>query len=585
MYYEATVRRHGNQIARHHPEQIERLEFVCPLCKALGNAFLPIIWRGQEESYPGALQTRTPFGSFLDQQLHSAYYALGASRPPDEIQNNFADYASRHMIPNLSESSSQLIDDAWRDPESQSVAVGTPFSDAFPNVPTPESNSRPNGPPDSNTMLRELVAVCRRLRDTLRKNSLHSRHHLDTGEADRDELYSSDTLVRSLGFSISAVEIQQRGIDADYGLTFLDKIPEQVLTHLRILAETVDTYISTGGLREAGENLIDTEYRKDSERQHCQLFMAQYIGEETDNTRRPADVYPPLLRLDPFVFFCECVFGVGTAQGFEVGHLMRLCYLAEITKVVYQIGRNNPATLWLNQIINRPRDMKPQLRNFAEFCETLVKIDMQTNAELRSISNDLEGENKGFDQQGLDTVEGWYNFTKKYALAFLRKCIILLYVRFGVDFNGHMSLQPELVELDRLTEALRIPSFDEMLTALTSLGPQYDWPSGTPRLVAGWIKHQILWLGSRNEHDLPPSALISHPGIFELVGLPKNYDTLIEECTRRRCPTTGKDISDPIICLFCGDIFCGQGICCMKEEKLKRGKSIKIGGAQQHMRK
>jgi E3 ubiquitin-protein ligase UBR1 len=55
---------------------------------------------------------------------------------------------------------------------------------------------------------------------------------------------------------------------------------------------------------------------------------------------------------------------------------------------------------------------------------------------------------------------------------------------------------------------------------------------------------------------------------------------------RRRCPTTGKDVTDPMLCLFCGDIFCGQSICCLKEEGGTRNKpASQIGGAQQHMRK
>lgn len=46
-YYLATQRRHIGQHARCHPEQIAKNEFVCPLCKALGNTFMPITWKAQ----------------------------------------------------------------------------------------------------------------------------------------------------------------------------------------------------------------------------------------------------------------------------------------------------------------------------------------------------------------------------------------------------------------------------------------------------------------------------------------------------------------------------------------------------------
>lgn len=125
-----------------------------------------------------------------------------------------------------------------------------------------------------------------------------------------------------------------------------------------------------------------------------------------------------------------------------------------------------------------------------------------------------------------------------------------------------------------------------MLTALTpAQGVQHGWTADTPRLVAGWVKHQALWPYHGGDEELPQSAVVSHPGIFELVGLPKNYDTLIEECTRRRCPSKGNDLTDPIICLFCGEIFCGQAVCCAKDVKEGRNKVIRIGGAQQHTAK
>ena len=66
LYCASAERRQGHQIARNHPERLKKKEFVCPLCKALGNAFLPIIWRGKEEVYPGVLEAEIPFDDWLD---------------------------------------------------------------------------------------------------------------------------------------------------------------------------------------------------------------------------------------------------------------------------------------------------------------------------------------------------------------------------------------------------------------------------------------------------------------------------------------------------------------------------------------
>jgi E3 ubiquitin-protein ligase UBR1 len=592
-YFDATLRRHQHQIARHHPEEIERLEFVCPLCKALGNAFLPIIWKGKEEAYPGALNASDSFNHFLDHQMSSAYYLLGAARPSDQVQSSFQRYTTTSMLNGLADRSSLLLTEVWEGSGSQSTSIGTPMSDAF-NIPTPGSSSaRSSTAPDNSGMMRELVKVYRRLRETLRVNRLESLHSPnDTDDLD-NELCGSDTLARAVGFSISAVEIQQRGTDAEYGMTFLEKIPDQVLTHLRILTETVTSYIAVGGQRHGGDNIVEIEYRKDSERQHCQLFMAQYMGEETENSRRPADSYLPLLGIDPFLFLCEATFGMIPAQSFEIAHIVRLCYLAELVKIVYHMGRNMPGTTWITSLINRAGVVDPALENFAEFCLGVVQLDLghrTRNGEVMDASvlaADALGANRGFDQDGLRSLDGYYSFVKKYALVFLRKCVVLLHVRYGVDFNSRVSPSPELDELERLTEMLRVPSFDAMCTSLTGLGPEYGWPQSTQRLVGGWVRHYFLYPVRHHLGRRPPSAVVSHPGIFELIGLSKNYDQLIEECTRRRCPTTGKDVTDPHICLLCGDVFCGQGICCLKEEKSIRGRRnpTRVGGAHQHMRR
>jgi E3 ubiquitin-protein ligase UBR1 len=102
-------------------------------------------------------------------------------------------------------------------------------------------------------------------------------------------------------------------------------------------------------------------------------------------------------------------------------------------------------------------------------------------------------------------------------------------------------------------------------------------------LADWWIAHSQEYSGNVDSID---SLSLTHPTIFELIGLPKNYDTLMEETMRRRCPTTGKDVSDPMLCLFCGEIFCGQSICCLKEGPERRGRRAQqIGGGQQHMLK
>ncbi|KAK8114467.1 hypothetical protein PG999_006536 [Apiospora kogelbergensis] len=550
MYTEATARRHVHQIARHHPESLERLEFVCPLCKALGNAFLPISWDGKEESYPGELQSQDGFASFLD--YHMGIISHMGPRLRGSLQHAFADYVRSAMPDSLVEGSSQLVMDSWNVSRPPSVTVSTPFSDAFSSVATPESSVRSGSPSDAQNGDKELMSAYRRLRDTLRNNKLYPGPE---GEEKDDELVGGGAMARTVGYTISATEIQQRGLEAQYGMTLIEKIPEQALIQLRILSETTSSYISIGGLRNGGDNQMEADFRKDSERQHCQLFISEYFERDSSNSRQPAETHPPLLSQDPFIFMCECVFGVAAAHNIDITDLVRLCYFAEIVKVVYNISRNIPIGKWLEIMGNRsPEDTT--LNNFANFCHAVTLAGINSNCEDPEISDDLP--NAGFDQPAFESLSSFHVFVQRYALAFLRKTAILLHVHFGVDLNSYVPTAPELDELSRLTAAMRLPAFDEMCTALTPLGTEYGWPKQMERLAQGWIKHQIVFRSQtpvdnslEAPHRLPSSAQVSHPGIFELIGLPKNFDTLIEECARRRCPKTGRDLADPIVCLMC----------------------------------
>ncbi|KAH6660047.1 hypothetical protein BKA67DRAFT_38434 [Truncatella angustata] len=581
-YIEATSRRHVHQIARHHPESLERKEFVCPLCKALGNAFLPITWDGKEESYPGVLQHPPDLSSFLNTPRlvdPADFFNVG--------QIAFTEYIKAKMPGALDDIASQqgTSEASWDAITSTSSGgIGTPFSDSFSAVATPDSSTRSRSPETPHDKV--LRRAYQRLRETLQSNKLLNRSDSDVKD---DNLGGNRALAQAVGFSISATEITQRGIEAQYGMTLVEKIPEQTLIQLRILSETVASYICIGGLRYGGENRISSEYQRDAERQFCQLFISDLFNHETSSGRPAIDAFSPILSQDPFILMCESVFGMGMAQFMDINNLVRIYYLAEIVKTVFHISRNMPIGKWLEHMVNRdPEDTA--MANFATFCNAITLAGIKYSEEVHEIPDDMP--NLGFEQPCMNNLEDFYGFVKKYALIFLRKTTVLLHVHYGVDFNSHVPTAPEEDELSRLTAALRLPTFDEMCAALTQHAPNCGWPSRSEAVVHGWIKHQVYYPSqpppTRREgpHMLPSSAQVSHPGIYELVGLPKKYDTLIEQCAQHRCPSTGKDLADPIVCLFCGDIFCGQTICCImdyREDGRDDKPTMKIGGASQHM--
>ncbi|KAH7419755.1 hypothetical protein BKA64DRAFT_24749 [Cadophora sp. MPI-SDFR-AT-0126] len=598
VYYEASTRRHQHQIARHHPENIDLNEFVCPLCKALGNAFLPIIWSPKEELPLTRFQPQFEFTEWLartaDPNATGRPYGIdyvsesGSSRTFQVFMQN-----NNSFLPaTLSSRVMELYNpsDSWAQHVPRSPGHAEAYSEVQPLppfIPRPQApavvwandgaasgSSQPTVAPAVSPM-KELIQIYRRLRDTMTKNDLTSKHQflkpLPSGEGTApNDIGFTDTIAQTLGYSISSVEIQQRGVGSEGGMTFIETVPQQALAHLRILSDTAASYISIGGMRTRGDNVVTREFSADYERQHLQLFLrfastsGRDLNEELSALARKDQT---LLSQDMFVFLTECSLCLAPVDNMDILHIVQLCYLAELVKVAIKMSRNKGNSGYLQWIASYPGQPE-SMTVFANFCYTIREWDLEdwNHGKDGPVSNAME-------QDCFNGTQSIVDFMKKYALVYLRKAALLLHIRHGAAFQDFISTNPSADELDRLSEAMHLPSFDNMLRSIFE-SPHLN------TLVYGWVRHA-------NIPNQPPSLIrLSHPAIFELIGLPKNYDTLMEETMKRRCPTTGKDISDPMLCLHCGIIICGQSICCLKPASPTRaGRGQYIGGAQQHMRK
>ncbi|KAE8441448.1 hypothetical protein EG329_004941 [Mollisiaceae sp. DMI_Dod_QoI] len=585
VYYDASHRRHQHQIARHHPERLELNEFVCPLCKALGNAFLPIIWTPKEELSISRLQPKSSFNDWIrpltDQTEISKTDAITPISGERE-RSFFMQQNNSVLLNSLNSRTSELLSEAWNPvvPAATPTTMGLLPLGPLPagptaghTIPTNHGSSSSHSPTHNSSPMTELVGIYRRLRDTMEKNKLPTRHQklrIQLADGPADDLCANDTLAQSLGFSISAVEIQQRGVASPSVMTFLEGVPQQALTHLRVLAETASSFISIGGVRSSSR--LAQEFAADYEEQFRQLFLRspsqQNLGPELFYWDPSVDC---LLERDIFIFLTECSLCLAAVDGIDIMHLVKLCYLAELIKVVMKMSRNKGKSSYLSWI---NYDFEPQnpegLDAFKYFCCQVRSWDLLDGNHRKETPSSV------MEQPCFDGAESCRSFAKKYALVFLRKVALLLHVRYGVSFQNHISSDPNADEIDRLTEALRLPSFDEMCASIYGNNPLSP-------IARGWVLRASCYSQGA---ELSSKISLSHPAIFELIGLPKNYDTLMEETMKRRCPTTGKDVSDPMLCLFCGVITCGQSICCLKDgPRSATGRVQQIGGAQQHMLK
>jgi E3 ubiquitin-protein ligase UBR1 len=171
-----------------------------------------------------------------------------------------------------------------------------------------------------------------------------------------------------------------------------------------------------------------------------------------------------------------------------------------------------------------------------------------------------------------------YQVVRTYALPFLRKATILLHVSHGVHFPGSNGAEADEPELERLTRLLDLPT----LTSVMMDFDEYSGKSTMKTLAAGWLQHLLEYSVTNSPgNDGNWLAIVSrikvmHPCPLELIGLPKYFDVLMEETHRRKCPTTGKELTDPSICLFCGEIFCSQAVCCMTKDRKRGGCNLHV---------
>lgn len=583
-YCQSTHRTQRAQIARHHPERLDKNEFICPLCKAQNNAFLPIVWRDKEESYPGIIgSSASGYAEWLTKDLAEALYNLDLEIGNTNSLNNSQTLhkAYDRLVQPLRTQVEEVMKGAWEDilsSQEQVVADPTdtqsldgraaptlglaqvaPPNDPFQMQPQP-SVATPAAVRDSNFV--QLLKILGRLITTFQRNGFTNYSNPGETASGKGGL---DMMANTLGMSIAAVEIQQRGVDCEGCTSFVGKIPELSLTHLRILSETAATamaFLTQSGKRGTEPTLFAIYCIK----QRFQMFGAYSFTEKA--------MVEPLFSRDIFCWFVEASLGLATFIELDVMHLARLCYMAEISKVLMLVVRNMPLSMLAS---DGPTPFKGAL----EYIARIVQMQDQNNSGVDKTP-------RGLDQSQFSTFEAIEEFVKRYALVFLRKLTLLLYVRDGVDFNAFSPHNS--TELERLTQALRFPSFQEICGAIA--GTAIETGRVRPQvLILDWVKTAIEWeLECLNQRGVSEDAgvkiTVSHPVIFEPVGLPKNYDTLVAAATKTRCPTTGKDVSDPTLCLFCGEIFCAQASCCLKEEPREVGQfPARIGGAQQHMRR
>lgn len=551
-YCRSVEQRHAQQIARNHPEDLSRSEYVCPLCKSLGNVILPV--PDANPSAPSAPVTdETPLADWI-RKINIDILKCSTTQSTD-VQET--DHGTGSFLP-------------WFAEEALGAVLGRP--DLANNV-----------EPATYQMLDRLMQVLRPLSSETR--SLRQAYQGRTIIAPPSrKMYMPEELV---GYTIGVLEISLRGMAPSNGAgpieggsgSVADGLTEQTQQLLRSLLDCLRNLAMLDHSSKRGLSVIKQGLLK--------RLLPHWAGDDT--------VRSPLLLRDPFTILVEAA--VVTPESLQ--QITALMYYATLVQTVFGLAQ---PSMWPQSHGGAASRGFAGLRSLhlgSQDLETARKIFPDVRWTVGNIIG-FVGYARGNITLGFDQLDdaSLAKMLCTYTLPFLRRAAILQRIvgahvksgssdaagPSGSSYWGSFETDSgvEDSEYVRLLKMLRIPPPAEALPI------RAERQTAIAGLVEGWIKHAYAPLASlfrplpihpsplspayagQPAHLHPPHAhptlLLEHPHIYELVPLPQDLATLLQESQRRKCKRCNEVPPEPAICLVCGDVVCYQCFCCQDED-------------------
>jgi E3 ubiquitin-protein ligase UBR1 len=357
---------------QNHPESVQAGEFLCPLCRGLSNAIIPVVWGDGVNraagipAWSGLSLQQLPL--WLDEQMKS----LLSCSVTQTIQN--LDAKIVEVLPRLFPS---LVVERRR---------------AENHHPSLEYNK--NHDQGRIKMYDELIQQARR-----RLLYYNPEQKMPT---------NWDSLCVLLAGTITSMEIAQRGtgegIGAELYPPVLGAISSQNLTLLRVLAETVRTMMVFREDADIGRRIHRKYYWRME-----QLIPLDEMHDGKDSCQ------PTILKTDLFERFVIACGVCSAAFGVSVDRLLLLHYIAEVTKIILAI-------------LGSAQALKFILTN-AMWPVVLDGPPLGPRGFLRYLAAKLERE----PSQKL--MNGLYYLAQRFILPFLRKAVIFSHVYEGILFS------------------------------------------------------------------------------------------------------------------------------------------------------
>nr|XP_019011443.1 ubiquitin-protein ligase [Kwoniella pini CBS 10737]OCF50224.1 ubiquitin-protein ligase [Kwoniella pini CBS 10737] len=425
-YFDATKTRHTQQVQRHHPENAVRLEYMCPLCKSLGNVLIPV-----ESS---ATIKKTPIVIKKD-----------GEKPPSLSQ----------MIRRVSSEGLLRVADSQRiwDHHFETGEVIPWFSDCVFSVHSLDHVHRRGN-------MRSTSRMADRMRGLIRPLSEQSQRI----RGKKTHIYLPDDLV---GYTVSMSEITQRGlggptsINGKQVLSVAEQIPELQLKLIKkligLLQLELDLYF--------GPNFDRTALRVG--------IFARFLPDWYRSSTLPS----PLLLRRPLGMIVECA----AIAPDLLQSVIVMAYFAELTRTMLGLSLFIKKSYAHPLKPPSPRSTPPEDETYADGLELFEGFRGIMLSVLRNAGPfaDAEGVLNVISDEALSKL--LYSHT----LPFLRRAAIIYYAvsnQYPVSTPSNLEMiqsgNGKMSEYKKLLILLGIPSPKETLIDPTT--------TETP-IVARWL--------------------------------------------------------------------------------------------------
>ncbi|CAA7266385.1 unnamed protein product [Cyclocybe aegerita] len=494
--YSVSIRqRHRAQATRNHPECIPRKEFICPLCKSLGNVILPVTQADQKTQL-----NPVPFSDWI----RAAGIHILKSKPDPLLESL-----------QFRNGTGEFVFWSAQDPGYASAIRKNVDKDKMDST------------PDGGKMLDTVMVISK----SISQQTRHLRERMEPEPTERGAgIYLPEELV---GYTIAAMEIQQRGIGIDASATpgtmMVDALSESQTRMIRGLLACLTRLVA-----------LQFKNRPDEGKDAVRQAIIKRLLPEWSRTSLTSFSYPLLLR-DPFTLLVE----TAAIAPEMLRHVLVLTYYACLARTV--VG--------LVYILNKSRSHNISQVQRRAHEDIFGDVRMFFMSVVRHSPVFEHTATMAFETFGEARIEKLlYAFT----LPFLRRAAILCRSVLPLAFPTPAFDNPNEPEYNRLLSILGIPPLSDL--------PHHDTLQNA---LSGWCAH---YGHSHSVSQLNCGVLLDYPAIYRLARLPLVLDSLFNRQDKAlMCMTCETFPVDAAICLICGITICLQSNCCIDEDYGNRG--------------